>query len=339
MRRLFALALVSSLAACGGGSSNSDVDASGGSGSGTPDAPASGATPAIAVVSGDATLQPGEEITYCYYFHTSNTSEVLINKWVSDMQPGSHHAILFLNPGATSQPADGTLDPSGNCGGLSSQGGASVWTYATQTVHQEVDLPGDDGNGKPLAQKIAPNTPAVLQLHYLNATDNPLKAHIDLKAFALPAGTAYTQTDAYVTYNQSISIPPGAVGKVVTGTCPLPAGVKFWNMSTHSHKQSVATAVDDGATPIFQATDWEHPGAMSWSNPTFYTFTNNSLTWSCTYDNNLPCAAGETTCNKDKTVVSGPSASKNEMCMATGYFFPSTGPKFEVQYGDQCIAL
>ena len=184
MRSLFSLVLVSSLAACGGSSPGTGDDAPiDGASSG--DAP--GATPAIAVVSADATLTPGQEITYCYYFHTSNTSEVLINKWVSDMQPGSHHAILFLNPGATNQPADGTLDPSGNCGGLSAQGGASVWTYATQTVHQEVDLPSDDGNGKPLAQKIAANTPAVLQLHYLNATDQPLTAHIDLKAFALPA--------------------------------------------------------------------------------------------------------------------------------------------------------
>jgi len=295
----------------------------------TPDAPGqTGDTPAFEVVSKDAMLNPGDQITYCYYFHTSNTSDVLINKWVSDMSPGSHHAILFLNPGATNQPADGTLDPSGNCGGLSGSA-ASIWTYATQTEHQEEDLPADDGAGKPLAQKIGPNTPAVLQLHYLNAGDTAIAAHIDLKAFALPAGTAFTQTDAYVTYNNDIKIGPGATGVKVTASCPLPPNVKFWTMSTHSHKQSVETDVDDGSSMIFQSTDWEHPGAMNWANPSFYSFTNNKLTWTCTYDN-----TGD---NKDKTVVAGQSASTNEMCMATGYFFPSTGPKFGIEFNGTCI--
>src|SRR5690242_17216415 len=81
-----------------------------------PDAPGTtGDPPAFEIVSKDITLQPGDQITYCYYFHTPNTSEVRVNKWVSDMTAGSHHAILFLLPSGGSMP-DGTLDPSGNCG-------------------------------------------------------------------------------------------------------------------------------------------------------------------------------------------------------------------------------
>jgi hypothetical protein len=315
---LFAGALV----ACGGNGSMMMGDDN------PPDGNTGGDTPAFEVVSRDAMLQPGEQITYCYYFHTSNTSDVLINRWVSDMTPASHHAILFLNPGAT-QPADGTLDTSG-CGGLSGTS-APIWTYATQTAHQEELLPPDDGAGKPLAQKIPANTPAVFQLHYLNATDQPLAAHIDLKAYALPPGTAYTQTDAYVTYNNDISILPHAVGKTVSASCPLPSGVKFWTMSTHSHKQSVETSVSDGSGMIFQSHDWEHPGSMNWNATPFYTFGATKLTWECTYDN-----TGD---NANNTVVAGPSASTNEMCMATGYFFPATGPKFEVVFNGNCIGL
>jgi hypothetical protein len=207
-----------------------------------------------------------------------------------------------------------------------------VWTYATQTEHEEELLPADDGAGKPLAQKIAANTPAVLQLHYLNATDKPISAHIDLKAYALPTGTAYTQTDAYVTYNQDINIGPHATGVKATASCNLPAGVKFWTMSTHSHKQSVATVVDDGSSAIFSSTDWQHPGSMNWMTPsTFYTFANAKLTWTCTYDN-----TGD---NANNTVMSGTSASTDEMCMATGYFFPSTGPKINIQYMGSCFSL
>jgi hypothetical protein len=307
-----------------------------------PDAGTPGDNPAFEVVSKDAMLAPGEQITYCYFFHTSNTTDVLINRWVSDMTPASHHAILFLNPGGN-QPADGTLDTSG-CGGLNGTS-APIWTYATQTAHQEEILPTDDGNGKPLAQKIAANTPAVFQLHYLNATDNPIAAHIDLKAYALAPGAAYTQTDAYVTYNNDISVPAGATNFKVAASCPLPSGVKFWTMSTHSHKQSAETSVSDGTSMLFQSTDWEHPGAMNWGSNPFYTFTATKLSWECTYNNNAPppyCDQGGPAAdcsNADVTVKAGQSAVTNEMCMATGYFFPATGPKFEVVAGGNCFSL
>jgi hypothetical protein len=297
-----------------------------------------GDTLAFEVTSADVTLMPSAQVTYCYYFHTSNTTPVAVNRWVSDMAPGSHHAILFMNPGGN-QPPDGTISTS-SCGGLN-----SVWTYSTQIPHNELDLPSDDGNGKPLAQLIQPNTAGFLQLHYLNATDQTLTAHIDLKAYALPTNTKYTQTDAFVTYNNDIRIPAGASNVAVTASCPLPAGVKFWVMSTHSHKQSIATQVADGSSVVFSSTDWEHPGSQSWMTAPFYAFASPNLTWQCTYDNNAPppyCDQGgpASSCsNADAMVVSGQSAVTNEMCMAAGYFFPSTGPRFAVENNGSCVEL
>ena len=95
---------------------------------------------------------------------------------------------------------------------------------------------------------------------------------------ALPAGTSYTETEAYVTYNNDIRIPPNATNFVVTGSCPVPA-LKFWTMSTHSHKQSVGTAVMDGSSMIFSSKDWQHPGAQNWSAPSFYSFTGGGDNW------------------------------------------------------------
>lgn len=150
MMRLLAFGLVFA-AACGtsnngmtpGGDDDTTGDDDGSNGGSNTDPNA-----AFEVVSKDANLTAGQQTTFCYYFHTSNTEEVLVNKWVSDMTAGSHHAILYLNPNGQGQQADGTLDPSGNCGGFSLQG-APIWTYATQTEHQEMLLPTDDGNGKP----------------------------------------------------------------------------------------------------------------------------------------------------------------------------------------------
>jgi len=310
----------------GGGSGGTGGGGSAGSGGGGGVDP--NGTPAFEITSPDIMLMPGQEVTYCYYFHTSNTATVAINKWVSSMAPGSHHMIMFLNPGG-SQPADGMIDE--NCG-IGGGGGTNlpVWTYATQTPEQEIDLPSDDGAGKPLAQDIAPGSAGYFQMHYLNASQNALTAHVDLKAYALPASAAYTETEAYVTYNDDIAIPPNATNFTVTASCPVP-DLKFWTMSTHSHKQSIGTEVQDGSSMIFQSTDWEHPGSKNWNAPTFFTFTQPNLTWSCTYDN--------TGSNAGSTVKSGSSAQTNEMCMATAYFFPATAPKFGYVTGGQCYSF
>jgi hypothetical protein len=293
------------------------------------------------IVSKDAMLMPGTQVTYCYHFHTPNTAEVAVNKWVSDMTPGSHHAILFMMPGGSDVP-DGTLDTA-QCGASTT----AAWTYATQTEHNEMDLPADDGTGKPLAQKIPANTAAVLQLHYVNASDNVLMAHIDLKAYGLAAGTPYTQTDPYVTYQYQINIAAGATGVVVPGSCAVPTGAKFWLLTTHTHKQGVDTKIMDGSNMLFESADWEHPGAVTYMTPDkFYTF-SGPLKWSCTYDNNAPppycdtAGSPQDTCsNADRPVAQGQSAISNEMCMASGYYFPAQGPKIMVALGpNSCMSF
>ena len=320
MRTSLVFALVTILAACGSDKSM---------GGGGVDGAVSG-TPAIDVQSTDITLTPGQEVTYCYYFHTSNTAPAVINKWVSDMTPGSHHLILFLGGPAH---ADG-LDMSNSCGlGTGGISNPPIWVYSSQMSHQEMDLPADDGSGKPLGQIIQPNSEAAIQMHYLNATDQTLTAHVHVSGYALPANTPYTETDAYITYNADISIGAGLTGVTETASCNLPQGVKFWTMSTHSHKQSVMTQVMDGSSMVFQSTDWEHPGAMTWQATPFYTFTNSQLTWSCTYNNNAPPPyEPQGTSNANTTIRDGSSAATDEMCMAVGYFFPATGPYVGLWY-------
>ena len=146
-----------------------------------------------------------------------------------------------------------------------------------------------------------------------------------------PAGAAYTPTAAYNTYNQDLSIGPGATNIVATATCPTPAGAKFWQMTTHQHKQGTAAKVLDGSTMLVETMDWEHPTAVRWDNPQFQAFGGNRLTWSCTYSN-----LGD---NKNRTVKSGASAATDEMCMANGYMFPATSSQFCVQIGGSCQCL
>ena len=115
---------------------------------------------------------PGQEVTYCYYFHTPNAATVdqQVGLGARARQPSHDHVHERGCP-----PADGTVDE--NCGfGGSAANSLPVWTYATQTENQEEDLPADDGAGKPLAQNIAANSAGYLQMHYLNATQGSDRA-------------------------------------------------------------------------------------------------------------------------------------------------------------------
>jgi hypothetical protein len=314
MRAGYAFLLAALLGACG---SDQTGDDDGGDGTMMPDAggiapPARG----FQLQSPEIDIQAGQEITYCWYFRTPNTASMAIGRWKSSMTPGSHHMIMFtsnsdIKPVGTVSAADcGTLG-----GGV---GNFPVWTYAAQMPEADLQLPLDDGAGKPLAIDIAANQAGFFQMHYLNAGDTPIKVRVTLNAEALAEGATYTKTAAYVTFNGNISIPPMTNNHTQSMSCNVPATSKFWLMSTHAHKQAVHTAVKDSTSMVFESADWEHPGARAWEKATpFYQFTSGKLTYECTWNN-------PTT----RTIQDGDSAQYDEMCMASGYFFPATRPVF-----------
>ena len=91
--------------------------------------------------------------------------------------------------------------------------------------------------------------------------------------------------------------------------------------------------ISDASSMVYDNTDWEHPSVKQWTATPFYTFASNNVSWACSYAN-----GGST------TIQEGQSAATNEMCMATGYYFPAMGPKFEVElYNNgspsQCVGL
>jgi len=305
MRTTFALLLAVTLGACGSDSSGDGGDDGVGSDGGPTADP-----PDLMLVSPDINIDPGQEVTYCWYFRTSNTKPLAIKQWQSTMTPGSHHLILYT----TTTDVLPVNTVSTNCDSVALGGG--TWTYAAQTPLEDLKLPADDGAGKPVAMEIGANQSGFLQMHYNNRTDVAIKAHVEVGGYALPEGTAYTRTAAYVTYNADIDIMVGETGHIESKSCAVPTTSKFWLMSTHAHKSAVHTAVKDGTTVVFESDSWEHPGSRQWDAP-FYSFASGRLTYECTYNNTTGLR-----------LRSGPSAQYNEMCMASGYFFPATRPVF-----------
>ncbi len=303
-------------AACGASDTGTGDDTS-------PDAAVEPTTRGFQVVSPEITIPAGKEITYCYYFKTPNTEDMVIKKWVSKMSPGSHHMIMFTTQSEV-KPAGTISDTECGVAGASPTN-LPAWIFAAQTAEASLTLPTDDGNGKPLGQEIKAGSPAYIQMHYLNATDADIKVHVQINAEAYDVGAPYTATAPYITFNNQINIDKNltkdpSIIDTETLTCATPPGTKFWLLSTHAHKQAVKTEIKNGmpaSTEVaFTSTDWEHPGQKEIMTTPFYSFSGDKLTYSCSYAN-----VGS---NYDRIVKTGDSAQFDEMCMATGYYFPAT---------------
>lgn len=307
MRAAFALVLTVVLAACSG-------DGGGGDDTNAPDGGDTVDEPELRLESPEIELLPNQDINYCWYFRTTNQKPLAIKHWQSSMTPGARRLILYTTAFEVMPPG---MVSTVECG-LGTK--FPIWTYAADAPTAELEFPRDDGEGKPVAVEIPPNQAGFLKLHFTNTSGSMIKARAVVTGQALEEGTAYTRTVPFVTYNGSIAIPAQTNGHVETKTCDVSAASKFWSMSTHTHKRGVRTTVRDGmpssTTMMFESRDWEHPGVSRWEAP-FRSFTTGKLTYECEYDNPLSF-----------TVNDGESAQTDEMCMASGYFFPADQPVF-----------
>jgi hypothetical protein len=76
-------------------------------------------------------------------------------------------------------------------------------------------------------------------------------------------------------------------------------------------------AIKDAASPVFESTDRSDPGVVAFAAPGFPSFSTDQVTYECTYDN-----------NSNNTIISGENFATDEMCVAVGFFFPATNPRF-----------
>ncbi|HEX2686635.1 MAG TPA: hypothetical protein VHN14_08455 [Kofleriaceae bacterium] len=266
------------------------------------------------VMSSPIEIDPGTELTYCHYFRTSNTSDLTIKQWASHMTPGVHHMIVYLTPQKLREP--GTIEAD-KCGLASIGTVGPIWTYSAQDADHQFALPADDGNGTPVGQSIPAGQYGFIQVHYLNATDARIQAHVELNAYAYDDGIQVTPAGPFVTLNTLIDLPPAASALtpstgMVNGSCNVSSDAKFYVMTTYTHKQGVHTFVKDGATTVFDSMNWAHPGTKEWSSSPFYSFTSGKLFYQCEYVN-----------PNNYRIQYGDDTATQEMCMAIGYYFPA----------------
>lgn len=262
-------------------------------------------------------IRPRQEVTYCWYFQTPNDEMMAVKRWRSSMTSGAQYMVMYTTTG--DKGTVGEMSPI-SCG-IANAGGSSFpqWTYSTHDLTNDLKFPADDGEGKPLALEIAPHQSGFIQLRYANRSDREIIAQVTLNAEALQPGEAYTETAPYATYNPDIVIPDLKVNHTQSGTCNVAPTSKFWSMTTRTHMYGRRAAVRNGmptsTAMAFENTNWEHPSVTRWDTGNFYTFDSGKLTYECTWDNNT-----------NSRIVAGDDAVLDEICMASGYYFPAIKP-------------
>lgn len=268
----------------------------------------------------DVVIDPGQEIVYCAYFRADINDARAVKRWTSRLPAHAAKVIVVLTRNDRGLPG---TQSAVNCQvfPLESTNELPTWAYTADEPEASYDFPADDGTGKPVGLFMKPGQTGYLYIHYINKTALPVTGHVEVDATFHDPTTEVTRADSLVTYNASISIPPGSA-KSHTFTCTPPAGVKFLSLSTHSHKQSVHTYVRDGVgNPIlFESTDFRHPGTVLFAQPPFLSL--SQLTYQCDYVNPT-----------GRTIGSGSSPATDELCMAITYFFPGTGARICVNNG------
>lgn len=274
--------------------------------------------PGFTVTTPPLQAQPGEEIVYCYYFHTGNGATQGVRRITSSMEAMTRYTSILTTHDSGGNPIDvqppGTLTSSG-C----DWSGGNLFSrriYTAHAVEEELLLPTDDGAGDPLAFEFLAGQPSVLVAHVLNESPDPVTTAVTLTAYSHMPGVNYTKTASFTAIDTQLVIPHPST-TTSTHTCPLPAGVQFWWFSTHTHGFAQSARIQNGGSDIVVSTNWQAPAVAEFGPPGFYAFgVGEQLTYSCQYLN-----------NSGQTVTFGESYYGDENCTGLAYFFPANAPR------------
>ena len=299
---LLAGSLGATLTGCGGG------DSPGTPGTNQPDGP-----PSFTLTTPSVQIDAGQEVTYCYFFHTSNTQTVSVKQLASTMPITATSVAVVLTETDLGTP--GTIRQSG-CALAPFETTTPVPVYLATEPSGSFTFPTDDGSGKPVGLIVPANQSGYVRIHFVNPTEAAISASAEIEATGYDTDVAVTRADPFVSFNGNLDIPPSGI-VTASQDCPFPNDVDVFALTMHAHKQAVHMAITDASTILFESDDFSNPGGVSLSGPPFIGFTSGTLTTRCDYVNPTPF-----------TIRSGDSEATDETCMGIAWYFPSVEPTY-----------
>lgn len=293
----------------GGGSGGEGSGAGGGGGSGG----AAPGTKSFTVTFDPLTVAPGGENTQCIVKKVGNDELIRVHQIHNVLPAGSHHLIVYrtndteekLTP-FNCQPFADTLDPSK---------GAPV--MITQKHDETLTLPDGVAFSMQAGQMVR------LEMHYINATPNPLEVSATSTFYTMPEADFKDEAEFLFIGNPDIKIPPHSSFTLGPTFVPLPpelADVKFFGITGHTHQWgknvtvAAATSKAGPDTSVYEEPNWlwSEPPTV-YHDPPFTLPSGGGFRFTCSWDNQSNAEVGF-----------GESANQ-EMCFFWAYYYPSKG--------------
>jgi hypothetical protein len=281
---------------------------------------------AIDIPSGPIVVPSGMERTVCVNAQLPLSVPVDVTQ-IATRQVSSHHVIFYkyvqgAMPVVNQTPQD--CPPLDLLSGGSLREPLFIGESADQTQNVLNLPPG-------VAYHLEPTDYYRLEVHVVNASTNTLTANVDVFLTPAPPSTQVQYADMLF-FNNTVGLdksydgmqsglPPMTTTTIDPGFYTVRPDFKVFGLTTHEHHLgtgvtvSKSTSASDPGTPIFTNTDWQHPQLFRFPDAQPMTFaTGEGLRWVCSYNN-----------TSTTYVKFGESATKNEMCILWGYYYPSAG--------------
>jgi hypothetical protein len=241
----------------------------------------------------------GSEVYMCQTFaNPFGGGDTEVERFHASMSAGSHHMLLLFQDKAS----NGALTP---CSGLT----FGPMPLATQTPDAQVTYP------QGIAALIKSTQGFNIIAHYVNATNSPVMAGVQVAMYKAQPGTITQHAGVFFFNNVSALTPPfGGIPAMTTKTISasytttIPMNLLFAAGHMHSRTQSLIATY--GGTKLYESDSWDQSPVQAWT-PAMLLPVGTQITWSCTVKNDtaMPLTFGE-------------SAKTNEMCIFTGQYFP-----------------
>ena len=171
-------------------------------------------------------LMPGEETTDCVYMKTPNDVEIFHSEYHGRMRPGSHHLIVYTK----SSEAPDSTEPQSCTTGVDT---AMILGYKPKIDIDRNQNPAPENDG--MAQKLGPRAQAVVQLHYINTTSQPILREAWANVVYRDPTTVKIFADPiFFIAGLGANIPPGAT-KVTKGQAVASQDVRLVAATGHYH--------------------------------------------------------------------------------------------------------
>jgi hypothetical protein len=236
-----------------------------------PDAPAMDAATALTIsLRTTPFVQAPGETYHCWYFRVDTPMQAIVG-FHPVAGAGVHHLALFFEP-------NGVMRPDRECstfGQWSLLYGAGVGT-------------GDAAFPDGVAMPTRSDGVYVLQVHILNATDQPLSIAAGVDLALSRAAAAYTRAGMFLAGNVSFSVPAHATNYTVTTACTggFPAGARLIGLFPHMHKLGVRFATDLVSGPTLYDQPWQFDAqALTMFPSAPAVASTDTIEMRCTYTN------------------------------------------------------